>query len=69
MSIFTRRQAVFALAAFGAGASSGATALRVGDEAPDFSLPSTAGGAARLSDYRGKSTVVLAFFPKAFTGG
>ncbi len=69
MSIFTRRQAVFALAAVGAGASSGAAAPRVGEEAPNFSLPSTAGGAASLSDYRGKSTVVLAFFPKAFTGG
>jgi peroxiredoxin Q/BCP len=69
MSVFTRRRAMFALAAFGAGASSGTAAPRVGEEAPDFSLPSTAGGAARLSDYRGKSTVVLAFFPKAFTGG
>ena len=69
MSVFTRRRAMLALAAFGAGASSGAAALRVGDEAPDFSLPSTAGGVARLSDYRGKNAVVLAFFPKAFTGG
>jgi peroxiredoxin len=35
----------------------------------DFSLPSTAGGAVKLSDFRGKANVVLAFFPAAFTGG
>jgi peroxiredoxin len=49
--------------------------VEVGDEAPDFELSATgdtAGkGAARkkvkLSDYRGKKNVVLAFFPAAFT--
>jgi hypothetical protein len=46
------------------------THLKVGDTAPDFSLPSTAGKEPiKLSDYRGKKTVVLAFFPAAFTGG
>jgi peroxiredoxin len=45
------------------------THLKVGDEAPDFTLPSTAGGQVKLSDFRGKNTVVLAFFPAAFTGG
>ena len=39
----------------------------VGDSAPDFALQSTAGGTARLSDFRGKSPVLLAFFPLAFT--
>lgn len=39
-------------------------ALRVGDPAPDFELPSAAGGPVRLSDYRGKSEVVLFFYPK-----
>ena len=43
--------------------------LKVGDMAPDFTLPSTAGGKVTLSDFRGKKTVVLAFFPAAFTGG
>jgi peroxiredoxin len=43
--------------------------LKVGDTAPDFKLPSTKGGTVSLSDFRGKSTVVLAFFPAAFTGG
>jgi peroxiredoxin len=45
------------------------THLKVGDTAPDFNLPSTAGGRVTLSEFRGKSTVVLAFFPAAFTGG
>ncbi len=45
------------------------TTLKVGDKAPDFTLPSTAGGTVHLADYIGKSTVVLAFFPAAFTGG
>jgi len=37
--------------------------------APDFELPSTQGGKVKLSDFRGKKTVVVAFFPAAFTGG
>jgi len=45
------------------------THLKVGDLAPDFDLPSTQGGRVKLSDFRGKSPVVLAFFPAAFTGG
>lgn len=45
------------------------TNLKVGDMAPDFTLPSTAGKPVKLSDFRGKSAVVLAFFPAAFTGG
>jgi peroxiredoxin len=45
------------------------TNLKVGDEAPDFTLPSTAGGNVKLSDFRGKKNVLLAFFPAAFTGG
>jgi len=42
--------------------------LKVGDLAPDFALPGSDGKIHTLSDYRGK-TVVLAWFPKAFTGG
>jgi hypothetical protein len=42
--------------------------LNVGDQAPGFSLPGSDGKVHKLSDYRGK-TVVLAWFPKAFTGG
>lgn len=43
-------------------------ALKVGDKAPDFTLPGSDGKAHSLADYRG-TTVVLAWFPKAFTGG
>ena len=42
--------------------------LKVGDPAPDFSLPGTDGKTHKLSDYKGH-TVVLAWFPMAFTGG
>ena len=45
------------------------TNLKVGDMAPDFTLPSTSGKPVHLADFRGKSAVVLAFFPAAFTGG
>lgn len=43
--------------------------LSVGDEVPDFRLNDHEGRAVRLSDFRGKSWVVLAFYPKALTGG
>jgi peroxiredoxin Q/BCP len=42
--------------------------LKPGDTAPDFSLPGSDGKTYKLSELRGK-TVVLAWFPKAFTGG
>jgi peroxiredoxin len=42
--------------------------VKAGDPAPDFSLPGTDGKTHKLSDYKGK-TLVLAWFPKAFTGG
>jgi peroxiredoxin len=47
----------------------GKTTLKVGDMAPDFTLPSTTGQPVKLSDFRGKKNVVLAFYPAAFTGG
>ena len=43
--------------------------LKVGDMAPDFSLQGSDGKTHKLSDYRGKSAVVIAWFPKAFTSG
>ena len=45
------------------------TNLKVGDEAPDFTLKDTTNHDVKLSDFRGKKNVVLAFFPAAFTGG
>lgn len=49
--------------------------LEIGDEAPDLELPATGDTAGkggprrkiRLSEYRGKKNVVLAFYPAAFT--
>jgi peroxiredoxin Q/BCP len=41
--------------------------LNVGDLAPDFELPTHHGGSVRLSSFRGKTRVVLAFHPFAWT--
>ncbi len=41
---------------------------QVGDLAPDFTAPSTAGSEVSLSKFRGMRSVLLAFFPLAFTG-
>ena len=46
-----------------------AAALEIGDQAPGFELPGSDGATHRLADYLGERPVVLAFFPKAFTGG
>jgi len=43
--------------------------LKIGDAAPDFALPDQNGQTVRLSDFRGKQSVVLAFYIKAFTSG
>jgi peroxiredoxin Q/BCP len=43
--------------------------IKVGDMAPDFALQASDGKEYRLSDYRGKQAVVLAWFPRAFTSG
>jgi cytochrome oxidase Cu insertion factor (SCO1/SenC/PrrC family) len=45
------------------------TNLNVGEPAPDFTLPSTTGDKVKLSDFKGKKNVVLAFYVLAFTGG
>lgn len=41
--------------------------VQVGDQAPDFELPSHHGRKVRLSDFRGRMVVVLAFHPFAWT--
>ena len=46
-----------------------AAALQVGDRAPEFALPDQNGQTVKLSDFRGKRSVVLAFYIKANTSG
>ena len=43
--------------------------LKVGDDAPDFELKGSDGETYKLSDFKGKQAVVVAWYPKAFTGG
>lgn len=43
--------------------------LKIGDRAPDFTLPDQEGKPVRLSSFAGKQKVVLAFYIKAFTSG
>ena len=43
------------------------TTLKPGDMAPDFTLPSTIGETVTLSDYRGKKSVLLLFYPLDFS--
>jgi len=50
-------------------AGGAAAGVAVGDAAPQFSLPGSDGASHSLEQYRGKQAVVLAWFPKAFTGG
>jgi len=45
------------------------TNLKVGQAAPEFTLRGTDGKTYKLSDFRGKRNVVLAFYVLAFTGG
>ncbi len=51
------------------GARVQAADLKVGDKAPDFELKGSDGKTYHLKDFEGKQAVVLAWFPKAFTGG
>jgi len=62
---------VFAMLCVAGVAAAPATAgeLKVGDQAPDFTLKATDGKTYKLSDFKGKQAVVLAWFPKAFTQG
>ena len=52
-----------------AGSDRSAPALKVGDEAPDFTLPGSDGREVKLSSFKGKRNVVLAFFTEALSGG
>jgi len=68
--ILTALVIAFSAAAYGqANPVAPSTKLKVGDTAPDFTLTDTTGKEVKLSDYRGKKNVVLAFYVLAFTGG
>src|SRR5262245_50527024 len=56
-------------AALAVGVKAQTTELKVGDTAPDFSLQASDGKTYKLSDFRGKKAVVVAWFPKAMTRG
>jgi peroxiredoxin Q/BCP len=43
--------------------------LTVGEAAPAFDLPGSDGESYRLEEFAGKRAVVVAWYPKAFTGG
>ncbi len=62
--VFTGMLAALGVLATGASAQE----LQVGDQAPDFTLQASDGETYALSELRGK-TVVLGWFPKAFTAG
>ena len=49
--------------------SAAASALQVGDQAPDFLLEATDGKSYSLSQYKGEQAVVIAWYPKAYTSG
>ncbi len=59
----------FLLAILLAATSITATALQVGDQAPDFLLQATDGKSYSLSQFRDKQAVVIAWYPKAYTSG
>ncbi len=59
----------FSLTAAALGRAQNTVELKVGDLAPNFSLRGSDGKTHTLAEHKGKSAVVLAWFPKAFTGG
>jgi len=65
------RAAVLSLGVFSVFIVAGAAAaeLKVGDQAPAFSMQGSDGKTYTLEQFKGKSAVVIAWFPKAFTGG
>ncbi len=61
--------ATLALAVFATPKGAAAADLAVGSPAPAFSLQGSDGKTHSLAEFAGKEGVVLAWFPKAFTGG
>lgn len=69
MMRFAKLALLVAVGSAGSGAALAAAELKVGDKAPEFSLAGSDGKTYKLSDFKGKKAVVLAWFPKAFTQG
>jgi peroxiredoxin Q/BCP len=51
------------------GASAVHAEVSVGDDVPDFKLPGSDGNTYTAEQFRGKKAIVIAWYPKAFTGG
>ena len=51
------------------GSSFAAEGVNVGDQAPDFEMTGSDGKVYKLADFQGKQAVVVAWYPRAFTGG
>lgn len=61
--------AILALAVGAVAARAEGEPLKVGDKAPNFKLVGSDGKTYTLDQFKGKSAVVIAFYPKALTGG
>ena len=59
---------LIALLGLSGAVSARAADVEVGQPAPDFQLPDETGQVRSLADFKGK-TLILAFYPKDFTGG
>lgn len=59
----------FAQATFAEKKDEAKKALKVGDVAPEFAMKGTDGKTHKLSDFKGKQAVIVAWYPKALTGG
>lgn len=64
-----RAAAVLLVLMFAVPVASTARTLKVGEKAPNFTLPDQNGNKVTLSNFAGKKNVVLAFYVLAFTGG
>jgi thioredoxin-dependent peroxiredoxin len=60
---------LLAAVALGAAQAGAEGELKVGDKAPDFKLLGTDDKTYTLEQFKGKSAVVIAWYPKALTGG
>ena len=70
MKRFASICACFGLTAcFASGSAAWSAPLKAGDPAPNFELTGNDGKQYKLSDFKNKQAVVIAWYPKAFTGG